>query len=176
MKTKFRIFSALFLTTLFFNDVNGQTTQIDKDIASVDGIITALYASISGEKGEARNWEQFKKLFVADAKLIPTRKGQDGKVGLRPMTPQQYIDNANDWLINNGFHEEEIFRVTDTFGNIIHVFSTYDSRHGVNDEKPYSRGINSIQLLNDGERYWVVNIYWMSEDDNNPIPAKYLPE
>jgi hypothetical protein len=36
------------------------------------------------------------------------------------------------------------------------------------------RGINSIQLWNDGKRWWIVNIFWQSETPDNPIPEKYL--
>jgi hypothetical protein len=55
------------------------------------------------------------------------------------------------------------------------VWSTYESRHTLDDEKPFARGINSFQLLKDGDRYWVVNIFWDAESPTKPIPAKYLP-
>lgn len=153
----------------------GQGTDIDKDVSSLDNIITALYSSISGEKGEPRDWEKFRKLFVENAKLIPTSVDSIGNIKLGNWTPGQYVENANTWLVQNGFHEIEIHRVTETFGNLTHIFSTYESRYSRNDEKPFSRGINSIQLLNDGSRWWVVNIYWLSENKENPIPEKYLP-
>ena len=55
-----------------------------------------------------------------------------------------------------------------------HAFSTYESRRKANDEKPFARGINSIQLLNDGKRWWVVTVYWQAERPDSPIPAQYL--
>ena len=42
------------------------------------------------------------------------------------------------------------------------------------DEKPFARGINSIQMFNDGSRWWLVTIFWDSERDDNRIPAAYL--
>lgn len=75
-----------------------------------------------------------------------------------------------------GFFENEIARKTDAFGNIAHVFSTYDSRHKAEDAKPFARGINSIQLLNDGKRWWIVTVFWQGEDEKNPLPEKYLKE
>jgi len=147
----------------------------DADIASLDGIISALYASISGEKGEPRNWEQFEKLFTADAKLIPTTKGEVDSIGYQYWTPAEYKDRASEFLVLNGFHEVEIYRVTESFGPVTHIFSTYESRRSIKDEKPFSRGINSIQLMNDGRRWWILNIYWSSETDDQPLPAKYLP-
>ena len=75
----------------------------------------------------------------------------------------------------NGFFEKEIHRKVDTFGNIAQVFSTYESFYSESDETPFMRGINSIQLLNDGKRWWVINIYWAQETEEDSIPKKYLP-
>ena len=36
------------------------------------------------------------------------------------------------------------------------------------------RGINSIQLLKDQGRWWVVSIFWMAETEEFPIPSEYL--
>src|SRR2546423_153887 len=60
------------------------------------------------------------------------------------------------------------------FGNIAHIFSTYESRHAKDDAQPFQRGINSIQLMNDGKRWWIVTIFWQGEDEKNPLPSKYL--
>jgi prevent-host-death family protein len=57
----------------------------------------------------------------------------------------------------------------------VHVFSTYESRK-TKDGQPFQRGINSIQLIKDGNRYWVVTILWDVETPTSPIPASYLPE
>ncbi len=40
--------------------------------------------------------------------------------------------------------------------------------------EPFARGINSFQLWNDGNRWWVITIFWEGESPGNPIPAKYL--
>ncbi|PYS40548.1 MAG: hypothetical protein DMF71_13055, partial [Acidobacteria bacterium] len=77
-------------------------------------------------------------------------------------------------LEQNGFFEREVSRRVEKFGNIAHVFSTYESRHKLDDAKPFARGINSIQLMNDGSRWWIVTIFWQSEDEKNPLPAEYL--
>ncbi|WP_179007716.1 hypothetical protein [Winogradskyella forsetii] len=147
-----------------------------KDVATLDSTIATLYSVISGDKGEARNWELFKHLFRKDAKLIPTGKNKKGETTIRYMSPDDYINTSGKWLVDNGFHEVEIKRETQTFGNITHVLSTYESYKSKDDEEPFMRGINSIQLFNDGKRWWVINIYWMQESDKNPIPEIYLPK
>jgi len=157
--------------------INAQNTGKDysQKVQSLDATLETLYAVISGDKGEARNWELFKYIFHPDAKLIPSGKNKDGAIGARFMTPQDYIDRSGKWLVENGFHEVELNRKVDTFGNITQVFSTYESYRSKNDSDPFMRGINSIQLLNDGNRWWIINIYWTQETPTNPIPKQYLP-
>jgi len=168
----FLIFTTLFFTLVF----HGQTTSDYSDkVQTMDSTLETLYSVISGEKGEARNWELFTYLFKDGAQLIPTQKNKDGLVDLRYMSPKDYVETSGKWLEENGFFEKEIHRVAHTFGAITEVFSTYESYHSQKDEQPFARGINSIQLLYDGSRWWVVNIYWMQETDEYPIPAKYLP-
>lgn len=146
------------------------------NVTSLDSTIKTLYQVISGDKGEERDWELFKYLFHPDAKLIPTGKNQEGKYIAQFMTPSDYIKTSGKWLVDNGFHEIEIHRTVETFGNISQVFSTYESYYNKADAKPFMRGINSIQLLNDGSRWWVINIYWKQETAENPIPDIYLPK
>jgi hypothetical protein len=145
-------------------------------VQSLDSTISTLYAVISGEKGQERDWELMKYLFHPDAKLIPSGKNKEGVYKARYMTTEDYINSSGEWLVENGFFEKEMHRSVQTFGNITHVFSTYESFKSEADETPFMRGINSIQLLNDGERWWIINIYWTQESEENPIPKEYLPK
>jgi hypothetical protein len=144
------------------------------DVQSVDAIVAALYDVISGPAGKHRDWSRFRSLFVPDARLIPTRHDKNGNgADVAIYTPEQYQARATPAL-EQGFFERGIHNTTERFGNIVHVFSTYESRH-TPDGKPFQRGINSIQLLKDGDRYWVVTVLWDQELASNPIPPKYLP-
>jgi hypothetical protein len=143
------------------------------DVASMDSIIAALYDVISGPAGK-RDWDRFRSLFVPGARLIPTGARPTGEVGARVLSPDDYAQRASALFDKEGFFEREAARRTEVFGHIAHVFSTYESRHASNDAKPFQRGINSIQLMNDGKRWWVVTIFWQGEDAKNPLPEKYL--
>jgi hypothetical protein len=57
--------------------------------------------------------------------------------------------------------------------NIMQAFSTYETHRDSADARPI-RGINSIQLFNDGSRWWVVGVMWDNERPDKPIPAAYL--
>ncbi|NMH88663.1 hypothetical protein [Flavivirga algicola] len=165
----------LCIVTLSVQSQEKAKNHLEK-VQTLDSTIETLYAVISGEKGVKRDWELFKFLFKPDAKLIPSGKNKEGAYKTRYMSPDDYIKSSGKWLVENGFFEKEIHREIDTFGNISQVFSTYESFKSESDEKPFMRGINSIQLLNDGKRWWVINIYWTQETPKNPIPEKYLPK
>lgn len=144
------------------------------DVASADAIVAALYDVISGPAGQERDWDRFRSLFIPGARLIPTAKRPDGAVVHRVLTPEQYREMSGKLLEERGFFEREIGRTIEQFGSITHVFSAYDSRHRAEDSSPFARGINSIQLLDDGTRWWVVSVFWDSERPGQEIPAKYL--
>ena len=144
------------------------------DVASVDAILTALYDVISGPAGQARNWDRMRSLFIPGARLIPASRRPDGTVTPRVLTVDDYVTQIGPQLERNGFFEREIGRKTETFGTVTHAFSAYDSKRTLQDAQPFARGINSIQLLNDGKRWYVVTIFWDSERPDNQIPAKYL--
>ena len=142
------------------------------DVASRDSIVAALYESISGPAG-TRDWDRFRALFIPEAQLIAAFKKKDATVGYKAVSVQGYIDGADKYFKEHGFYEREVSRKLESFGNIAHVFSTYESRE-TRDGKPFERGINSILLLNDGFRWWVVTVYWEGERPDNPIPPRYL--
>ena len=172
------------------------------DVASIDAIITAAYDAISGPAGEKRNWERERSLYYQGARLIPTARpvthhgGQasdppsvaaatSGAAGEGQLTSENniapqildiegFIARVEPFFKENGFYEKEIARRTEQFGQIAHVWSIYESRHNEDDPEPFVRGINSIQLFNDGKRWWIVNIYWQQESTEHAIPPKYL--
>tara|TARA_R110000868_G_scaffold91812_2_gene254388 strand:+ start:2102 stop:2662 length:561 start_codon:yes stop_codon:yes gene_type:complete len=154
------------------------TTQIKtidtSKVKTLDSTIKTLYRTISGEKGVERNWKLFQYLFMPGAKLIPSGKNEKGEYKVRYLKPEDYIKSSGKWLVENGFFEKELFRTVNTFGNITQVFSTYESFKSETDIYPFMRGINSIQLLFDGNRWWIINIYWAQESKEHPIPAEYL--
>jgi hypothetical protein len=147
-----------------------------EDVSSVDGLIKALYDVISGPAGQERNWDRMRSLFAPGARLMPTRPPQTAadSGAMQVWSVEDYITKAGPNLSKSGFFEREIGRVMDRYGNIVQLFSTYDSKRKLDDPKPFMRGINSIQAWYDGKRWWIVSIFWEGESASNPIPGKYL--
>ena len=149
-----KIFPIVFLLALlvvpaFSQDAADAPEADPADVESVDAIMAAVYDVISGPAGEARDWDRFRSLFRSDAKLIPTGVSPDGALNVRYWAVEEYITNAGGFLEERGFFESELNRVVEGYGNIVHVFSTYDSRWKKDDPEPFARGINSFQLVTD---------------------------
>lgn len=145
------------------------------DVKSIESILAATYDVISGPTGQKRDWDRFRSLFYPGARLIPTGKRQnDTEVRARVFTPDDYVERSAPFLEKEGFFEHGVSNKIDHYGNIAQVFSTYESRHAADDAKPFQRGINSFQLVNDGKRWWIITIMWQGETPDVPIPAEYL--
>lgn len=150
------------------------------DVKSIDAIVAAAYDGISGPAGKKRDWDRERSLYMPGARLMPLAAeagvagGEDVDVAPQVLDVEGFIARVEPFFQENGFYEKEIARRTEQFGKIAHVWSTYESRHNEDDPEPFMRGINSIQLFNDGKRWWIVSIYWQQESADAPIPEKYL--
>jgi hypothetical protein len=165
----------IFLLGMALTKVSAQTQIMaaNPEFATVDGVIKNLYDVISGPAGQRRDWNKMRDLFRPEARLSSLGVDRDGNPRFLTMAIEDYIRNSGPNFEQNGFFEREIGRVTEQYGDMIHVFSAYEARR---EEKgtPFMRGINSIQLVKKDGRFWIVNILWNTETKENPIPAKYL--
>jgi hypothetical protein len=165
---------------LFATEVRAQPSATDTarsadpaDVASIDAIVCALYASISGPKGAPRDFERLRSIMAPEARFVPTGRTATGSARYRSWNVDEYIAAAGPGLIAGGFFESEIGRTTTSFGNVWHIMSAYDSRRALG-EAPFQRGVNSIQLFNSGTRWFVLSVMWDAERPDLPIPAALL--
>jgi len=146
-------------------------TPRGEDVKSMDAILHAIYDVISGPAG-GRDWSRFRSLFVPQARFTQTTKAPDGSVVVNLLSVDDFVTMAGDVFKKEPFYENAIVNRAQTFGNVAQVFSSYESRHAPG-EKPFQRGINSIQLINDGKRWWVLSILWDEERPDNPLPPEF---
>jgi hypothetical protein len=156
------------------------SVSADADGASADTIVAALYASVSHDEASQPNWERMRNLFLQVGMLIPPKNPRSDMFTVLDVDGfEQRVKEAVAGAKQKGdptsFFEKEVSRRTDCFGNVCQIFSTYESRRAPADEKPFVRGINSIQLVNDGHRWWIASVAWDTERADNPIPPQYLP-
>jgi len=165
------------ISNIFLKGNHMGTTANPEDIASVDAITRALYESISFLPGKQPDYARLRSLFHPDGRLIPSKTERTAPLII--MDVETFITKSREFVVTTGlerkgFSEREITRRMESFGSIVHLFSTYESRHRTNDPQPIQRGINSIQLVKDGNRWWVISILWDVERAGNTIPQKYL--
>jgi pimeloyl-ACP methyl ester carboxylesterase len=143
-----------------------------KDVSTIDGLVSALYESITFPAGEKPDLERFKTLFIPNAPFIRIIPGGPNTMNLASFV-SSFMDRVESGVLKS-FYEAEISRRTQSFGSIAHVFSTYKKGMNAADSGSLGRGINSIQLFYDGKRWWASGITWEDERDDNLIPDQYL--
>jgi len=175
----------VFASLLVAATASGQTRRraepvVPADATSPEAAVAALYASVSFPAGGSPDFERMRGIFLYVGMVIPPVKpGQEIAVSDVDSWSEKFQKAAAERKQKadpgQGFVEREIARRTDCFGNVCQIFSTYESRHAESDAKPYERGINSIQLVRDGRRWWIASVAWDAERPDNVIPPPYLP-
>lgn len=173
------VVSFLLLTGIATAQSPKRKEAVPADAASVDAIVSALYASVSHGPDASPDFDRMRQIFLYVGMLIPPKA--PGAADFRVMDVDQFEERVEKSMAEQkqkgqpaGFFEREIGRRTDCFGNVCQVFSTYEARHSPSDATPFVRGINSIQLLRDGQRWWIASVVWDQERQDNPIPTQYL--
>jgi catechol 2,3-dioxygenase-like lactoylglutathione lyase family enzyme len=144
----------------------------DDDVSTLDGIIRAYYEVVSRPAGVAADRARDEHLHYPSAVVSILGRGPDGAPALRTMSLGDYHDRSGG-PGERGFFEWEIHRITQRFGDMANVWSTYaasDSPGGT----VRTRGINNIQLFHDGERWWITGWIYDSEGPDDPLPPEYL--
>lgn len=160
----------LLLCVAFSLPALAQPAADPQDVASPQAIVAALYDVISGGVDEERDWDRFRSLYAPGARLAAI-----GTDGLRQMTPEEYIERSGPVLLRIGFREGEIAAKSETFGGLVHVFTTYEGYTAESGDEPAVRGINSVQLYQAGGRWWIWSVLWQAETDTLKLPKTYLP-
>jgi hypothetical protein len=151
------------------------------DVDTVEHLVSSLYDVISGPAGKPRDWERFRALFLPEGRLVviradaPAKENQPArKSDALFRTPDMYAERNAPYFKTNGFFERGIANRIEEFGNLVHVWSTYESRHAMTDSAPFARGINSIQIVHAQGRFWLASITWDDERPGLTLPEKYL--
>jgi hypothetical protein len=142
-----------------------------EDVKSQVAIMVAIYDVISGPAG-TRDWKRFRSLFLPEARFTEVGTGPDGKKVVIAWSVDEFVRDASRVFAEAPFYEKAIVNEPESFGDITQVFSSYETRRSPTGPS-IERGINSIQLLNDGARWWVLSILWDTERSGNPLPAKF---
>jgi hypothetical protein len=132
---------------------------IESDVSTLDAILHASYAVLSGPAGQPRDWERYRTLFIDGARLMPVVAVHGEKPHVRQLKLEDYIRRVEPIFAVENFWERETSRQTEIFGRVAHVLSKYESLRDPNGA-PFEHGANSMQLFYDDTRWWIVSVMW----------------
>lgn len=151
-----------------------QEYPLAEDVETIDGIMKAYYEVVSAPAGEARNWERDRSLHHPDAQVAIVRSTQDGSPLIRIMTLGDFHE-ASGAVTEAGFFEYEIHRVVQRHGHVVHVWSTYEWKTEMGGPVG-GQGVNTVQMVHDGNRWWITSWMYDGTREAPPVPNEYLPE
>ncbi len=133
------------------------------DEAAIGAAVDAMYAMVSGPAGPRDGSRQFE-VFHEDARQMRTGVDAAGAPWIKPMTPRSYAADTEAFFAATPFFEAEIAGASTCWGNMAHVWNLYEACNAADDATPERRGINSIQLYNDGRKGWrIISMIWDNE-------------
>jgi len=136
-----------------------------RDVEDIETLVHAVYACISGPAGAPRDWARFRFLHRPDALSLRTVIDADGTPRAEVFGVDAYIANVEPFFAANAFFEIETAHRIERFGQVAHVWSRYEARPAPDSPVLLKRGANSIQLFNDGARWWIVSTIWDNDRD-----------
>ncbi|MBF7091830.1 hypothetical protein IUY40_09775 [Flavobacterium sp. ALJ2] len=154
---------------------NAQKYPLKEDVTTINGIMKATYEAVSGEAGEKRQWERDLSLHDPNAIYSFPLENAAEKLQHTTMTLKEFHKETDDMVAKTAFYENEINREVRVFGNIAHVWSTYETRL-VKNGPVARRGINSIQLYYNEGRWWIISWIFDKEKENQKIPQTFDPK
>ncbi|MBY6203810.1 hypothetical protein [Halomonas denitrificans] len=135
----------------------------DRD--AIRALVTELYSLVSGPGDRARDWAREAELFLPQAHMIRTVVGDDCVARPEIIRAVDYPANFERKMGGRDFFEVEVHNVIETFGQIAHVFSTYEAYEDAAQTRFLKRGINSIQLYKIDGEWKIANMAWDDERD-----------
>lgn len=172
MKAILKITLTIIMTTQISN---AQKYPLKEDVSTINGIMNATYEAVSGEAGEKRQWERDLSLHDPNAIYSFSLENASGKLQQTTMSLKDFHKETDTMVAKTAFYENEINREIHVFGNIAHVWSTYETRL-VKNGPVARRGINSIQLYYNEGRWWIISWTFDKEREDRKIPQTFDPQ
>lgn len=137
----------------------------DNDMTQIDQTVSGIYEVISGPAGQKRDFDRLRSMFAPGATFMGAAGFKTG----RHDTVEGYIQRSGPLLEKDGFHEQELGRRVEIYGNLASAWSAYDGR--TDDGSFHERGINSIQLVKINGKWLIASLLWEEETPANPLPT-----
>ena len=127
------------------------------EIEAVNATIEKLFNAISFEKGTTPSIHEIKHLFINGGLLINYNEEQP-----QTFTVEAFVEHFKklcEERILEGLEDREVHHKTKVYDRIAHRYSFYEARVTPT-EDPFAVGVNSIQLIKEGEHWKVSSMIW----------------
>lgn len=145
---------------------------------NLDAIVCALYECMSFAPHGLPNYERCKNLFCPGASIMPP---SDDSIPASAVSVDEFFETSkiaienSEELQSRGLSETELHRQVHEFGSVAQVFSTYESRVSFEDRVAIGRGVNSLSLVFQEARWWILSLSWEDESPELQVPDNLLP-
>ncbi len=146
------------------------TAQPRKDSQSVKWVIDEVNRIISIDKGETRDLDQLRDLFLPYCRFMVVNPDPEASQPIEMVELDDFIELMKDPYYDQ-YEETSIGDIIEEYNGIAHAFQAFYGKDSEGDE---ARGINSIQLVYLGNKWWISSMLWTVESEDNPIPARYI--
>jgi hypothetical protein len=144
------------------------------DDETPEACVHALYTVISGPPDAPRDWARFRRLCRPDARFLLATRGPDGAPLTQAFDVDAFVAEGTRSFAQRGLWERELVGRSERFGRVAHVFSSYESRLDRPDAPVVSRGVNSIQLVEEPDGGWrIAHLTWDRVPAEQPLPPTW---
>ena len=150
-------------------------SQVDTTaLKTPEGVAAKMLEFISFEKGETKDWDEFRNLFLPTAQMISLRPDAPVSRQVRAMNLEEFIRYAGPNYPKEGFEEIVIGLEVNEFNGIATVFQSFHCKTPSGSYE--ARGINSYQLVYLNDRWWIASTMFINESEDTKLPNEYLFE
>jgi hypothetical protein len=145
------------------------------EVLAIGHMLDELYESFCFDAGGEADWERMRSLFAEGAAFV-------GPIGdeqtPRAVRSEVFLSDFRTWILETdvgrtGLHERIVHARIDLFGKVAHAYVTFEG-FVPPDSAAERRGVDSIQLVKDGERWLVASFTTQYAKDGAPLPARFL--
>ncbi len=150
------------------------TGRPSADELAVRALVLDVYAIVSGEQGQARDWDRLRKLFADGGTMHVSMRRGDATVAAK-FDVEQFIAMATQNSQREAFFESPLVTRVETFAGVGYAWSSYAARN-TKAAEPFARGVNCFTFMKGKDGWRIVMIAWSEETDGDRLPASLLPD
>lgn len=132
-------------------------------------VVNTCLECISGRKGEKRDWEKFKSIFLPTAQLTSVECYNDTSM-VRVIPIERFVEIYAPIYESHTFRESNRKMKVQIFGNMAQVFQVYCSE--MDTRKKAVLGVNSFQLVYEKGEWLIASLLWQSESKDHKVPRR----